>query len=102
MRAHADHIAMKYSFLEVLTANLSHTPDHTPNHTEQARLKQLRQHCLEPGRYHKHISRWLHLFPPQQLLLVDGELLDVQPSQVLAAVQKFLKLPFVQFGNTLR
>lgn len=98
MRAHNDAVAIKYSFLEVLTA----TSNHTPIVSDKTKLQQLRQHCLEPGRYHKYITKWLKFFPPYQMLFVDGGMVDMQPTRVLAAVQKFLKVPAVDYGEMLR
>lgn len=100
MRAHNDVIAVKYSFLEVLTTPLNHTP--SMSERELGKLKQLRQHCLEPGRYHKYITKWLQYFPANHMLFVDGGMLNVHPSQVLAAIQKFLKVNIIDYGKTLR
>ena len=91
-------MSLKYSFYEVLTGVLNVSIPAS----ERARLKQLRQHCLEPGRYHKYISRWLRVFGQSRMLFVDGGMLNVQPSHVLSSVQKFLKLPVLDYGNILR
>ena len=99
MRAHDDPMALKYSFLEVLQGPALNHSTTTAEHTG---LTQLRQHCLEPGRYHKYISQWLKLFPASRMLFVDGTMIKEQPARVLYAVQKFLKLSVVDYGETLR
>lgn len=109
MRAHKDPVAMKYSFLEVLTStNHSHAPNHTPipsptSKAVQRRVSQLREHCLEPGRYHKHLSRWLSVFKRAAAIhLVDGEQLQQEPATTLDHVQKFLAVPIMDYHKTLR
>ena len=101
MRAHNDKIATNYSFMEVLTANLSHAHNHT-SWVVQRHLEQLREHCLSPGRYQQHLTRWLQWFRPTSLHMVDGEMLQQDPAAVLESVQRFLKVIMVDYHKTLR
>ena len=104
MRAHRDEVAIKYSFLEVLTStHLSHTPIPSSAHkVVQRHVSQLREHCLEPGRYYKHLSRWLSLFKSKAIHLVDGEELQQEPAAALARVQTFLAVPTMDYNKTLK
>lgn len=43
----------------------------------------LRQRCLLPGLYAKHLDRWLDYFSPSQLILIDGKRLRYQPELVM-------------------
>ncbi|KAI5625506.1 heparan sulfate (glucosamine) 3-O-sulfotransferase 1-like1 precursor, partial [Silurus asotus] len=43
--------------------------------------------------YTKHLERWLHFFPAQQIHLVDGDLLISDPLPELQMVERFLNLP---------
>ncbi|BFZ17047.1 hypothetical protein BsWGS_20086 [Bradybaena similaris] len=43
--------------------------------------------------YHLHISRWLQLFPLNQLHIVDGDNLIVHPLEEIRKIEQFLNLP---------
>ena len=71
------------------------------NSSSPAPLQHLRHRCLLPGRYHTHITNWLRLFPPHQVLLLDGEMLASSPAEVMREVQLFLKMEVVVDYTTL-
>ncbi|KAJ3606409.1 hypothetical protein NHX12_025930, partial [Muraenolepis orangiensis] len=43
--------------------------------------------------YAKHLERWLHFFPAEQLHVVDGDRLIADPLPELRSVERFLELP---------
>lgn len=66
-------------------------------------LKDLRNRCLNPGKYAQHLEHWLAYYPAQQLHIIDGELLRQQPATVMTDVQRFLKLlPTYDYAQHLR
>ncbi|XP_046391931.1 bifunctional heparan sulfate N-deacetylase/N-sulfotransferase isoform X2 [Ischnura elegans] len=82
MRAHGDAVAKNYTFYEVVTAT-----DTAPKN-----LRELRNRCLNPGKYSQHLERWLSYFPPQQLHIIDGDTLRSNPVEVMNDLQRFLKI----------
>lgn len=93
MRAHTDPTAMNYSFYQVITAS-----DRAPRP-----LRELRNKCLNPGMYAKHIERWLDNFPASQIYIIDGEELRNNPIDVMNNLQKFLAIaPFYNYTEHLR
>ncbi|KAJ8319937.1 hypothetical protein KUTeg_001524, partial [Tegillarca granosa] len=93
MRAHNDPVAMTYSFLEVIKAS-----DSAPY-----KLRQLRDHSLNPGIYVKHLSKWLEYYPSKQLFIVDGGKLKSNPVVVMNDIQKFLHIkPYVNYSRYIR
>uniref|UniRef100_S4R802 [heparan sulfate]-glucosamine N-sulfotransferase n=1 Tax=Petromyzon marinus TaxID=7757 RepID=S4R802_PETMA len=91
-RAHRDAAATNYSFHEAIAAG----PD------APASLRSLQSHCLLPGRYASHLERWLASYPPNQLLIIDGQLFKVNPAEVMERVQKFLEVkPYLNYTRTL-
>ncbi|XP_076066452.1 N-deacetylase and N-sulfotransferase sfl [Oratosquilla oratoria] len=93
MRAHNDITALNYSFNDVITAT-----DKAPRP-----LRDLRNKCLNPGMYAKHIERWLDYFPSTQLSIIDGESLRNNPVDVMNRLQRFLKIrPFFNYTEHLR
>ncbi|CAG0918609.1 unnamed protein product [Notodromas monacha] len=65
-------------------------------------LRDLRNRCLYPGLYAHHLERWLQHFPPQQLHIVDGEALKLNPVVVMNSLQKELNItPFFDYANHL-
>ena len=81
-RAHGLQAALDHSFLEVITAsNQSARP-----------LRQLRNRCLEPGKYAAHLEGWLRFFPAEQLHLTDGERLRADPVTELHRLQDFIQV----------
>ena len=52
---------------------------------------------LQNGIYIKILEPWFKLFPLEQLLILDGEKLIIDPYSVLIKVEKYLDLePFIQ------
>ncbi|GAB6028457.1 hypothetical protein CHUAL_002617 [Chamberlinius hualienensis] len=93
MRAHQDDVTLNYTFYEVLTAS-----DSSPK-----RLRELRNRCLVPGMFAQHLERWLSYYPPQQLMIIDGEMLKTDPVGVMNKLQRFLKIkPFFDYSDHLR
>ncbi|XP_002739829.1 bifunctional heparan sulfate N-deacetylase/N-sulfotransferase-like [Saccoglossus kowalevskii] len=93
MRAHADPTALNYSFFEVVSA-LEGAPK---------AVRDLQNRCLRPGMYAEHLDRWLSYYPPNQLLILDGELLKNDPVSVMNKVQRYLKIkPFYNYEQHLK
>ncbi|XP_069951681.1 bifunctional heparan sulfate N-deacetylase/N-sulfotransferase isoform X1 [Cherax quadricarinatus] len=93
MRAHNDLTALQYNFHEVITAT-----EKMPR-----QLRTLRNKCLIPGMYAKHIERWLDYFPASQLTIIDGEELRNDPVYIMNDLQKFLNIePFYNYTEHLR
>lgn len=92
-RAHGDPIANNYSFHSLITAN----------DTAPKPVRDLRNRCLNPGKYSTHLDRWLQYFLPQQLHLIDGDLLKSNPVEAMNELQRFLKItPVFDFSKHLR
>ncbi|EEB17253.1 heparan sulfate N-deacetylase/N-sulfotransferase, putative [Pediculus humanus corporis] len=93
MRAHGDQIALNYSFHQVITASdVSLRP-----------LRELRNRCLNPGKYAQHLERWLSYYPAQQLHIIDGDRLKLNPLEIMNELQKFLKIsPPFDYSKRLR
>lgn len=92
-KAHGDIIANNYSFHQVITAN----------DTAPKPLRDLRNRCLNPGKYAQHLERWLSYFSSQQLHIIDGEVLKSDPTEVMNEMQKFLKIaPIFNYTTHLR
>lgn len=93
MRVHKDPIALNYSFYDVISAT----------DTAPKVLRDLRNRCLNPGKYAQHLERWLQYYPPQQLHIIDGEQLRSNPIEVMDHLQKFLKItPLYDYSTHLR
>ncbi|XP_037879699.1 bifunctional heparan sulfate N-deacetylase/N-sulfotransferase [Glossina fuscipes] len=92
-RAHSDAIANNYSFYQVITA-----ADTAPK-----ALRDLRNRCLNPGKYAQYLERWLSYYTAQQLHIIDGEQLRLNPVDVMNDLQRFLKIqPAFDYSNRLR
>ncbi|XP_074040411.1 N-deacetylase and N-sulfotransferase sfl [Leptinotarsa decemlineata] len=92
-KAHGDIIANNYSFHQVITAT----------DTAPKPLRDLRNRCLNPGKYAQHLERWMNYFLPQSLHIIDGEELKSSPVEVMNELQKFLKItPFFNYTEHLR
>ncbi|XP_068141948.1 bifunctional heparan sulfate N-deacetylase/N-sulfotransferase [Drosophila tropicalis] len=92
-KAHGDVIANNYSFYQVITAS-----DSAPK-----ALKDLRNRCLNPGKYAQHLEHWLAYYPAQQMHIIDGEQLRLNPIDVMNELQRFLKIqPLLDYSNHLR
>ena len=91
-RAHKDPTAINHTFMEVLHANGSSSPE----------LLHLKLHCLDPGNYHRHILRWMAYIPLRQMWFVDGVKLQLQPVSEMNKLQHFLELSFVNYSSLVR
>ncbi|XP_064458636.1 bifunctional heparan sulfate N-deacetylase/N-sulfotransferase-like [Ornithodoros turicata] len=92
-RSHGDPTALNYTFYDVITAN-----KHSPK-----QLHELRNRCLNPGLYAQHLERWLSYYPPQQLMIIDGEELKSDPVHVMNKLQTFLGImPLFEYNKSLR
>ena len=94
MRAHNDPTALNYKFSQVIRAS--------PQATDK-KLLVLRDHCLSPGRYHIHLSKWLKYYSYKQLYLVDGGELVDKPATVMDRLQVFLHVDkMLNYSKILR
>ncbi|PNF18256.1 Bifunctional heparan sulfate N-deacetylase/N-sulfotransferase [Cryptotermes secundus] len=92
-RAHGDQVALNYSFHQVITAS----------DTSPKPLRELRNRCLNPGKYSQHLERWLSYYPPQQLHIIDGDQLRSNPVETMNELQRFLKIqPPFDYSKHLR
>lgn len=59
--------------------------------------------CLSPGMYAHHLDRWLLYFPPQQISVIDGEQVRLDPVTSMTKLQHFLKIrPIFDYSLHLR
>lgn len=92
-KVHGDAVAKNYSFHSVIMAS----------DTAPKPLRDLRNRCLNPGKYAQHLERWLSYYSPQQLHIIDGEQLRQNPVETLHELQKFLKItPAFNYSTHLR
>ena len=98
MRAHNDPTALAFSFHQVVAA----APPLTANKTQIRALRQLRKHCLEPGFYAQHLTRWLTHKNAQKILVIDGEKLKMDPFSVMNQVQDFLDVEKINYSNLIK
>ncbi|XP_033123011.1 bifunctional heparan sulfate N-deacetylase/N-sulfotransferase 4-like [Anneissia japonica] len=82
MRSHNDPVALNYTFYEIVSADKS----------SLSAIHDLRRRCLEPGKYAKHLDRWMSHYTSNQLLILDGELLKENPAGTMSKVQHFLHI----------
>ncbi len=83
---------MKYSFYEIISTNKS----------DDNKLNKLKERCLDPGNYNKHLKRWLKEFPSKNIFLIDSDLFIKKPYQYLNRLQKFLNLKiFIDYSKKL-
>ena len=95
MKYHNDSIAT-YSFYDILTLN-------ELNQTILSEMKKLRDRCLEPGIYVKHLKNWLSVFSHKQIYAIDGDELKYEPVKCMNKLQKFLPIQqFKDYRNVLR
>ncbi|XP_024083430.1 bifunctional heparan sulfate N-deacetylase/N-sulfotransferase isoform X2 [Cimex lectularius] len=93
MRSHMDPVALNYSFYDVITAS----------DTAPKALRDLRNRCLNPGRYAQHLERWLLYYPQQQLHIINGETLRLNPVEIMDQLQKFLKIvPLYDYSSHIK
>ena len=98
MRAHSDPTAMAFTFHQVITG----TPPPGVNKTQMRALRQLRKHCLEPGYYAQHLTRWLTHKNAQKLIILDGERLKTDPFAVMNQVQDFLDVEKIEYSKLIK
>ncbi|CAH0700120.1 unnamed protein product [Spodoptera exigua] len=93
IRSHGDVVANNYTFHTVITAN-----DSAPKP-----LRDLRNRCLNPGKYSHYLERWLAEYSSHQLHIIDGSLLRSEPAGVMNTLQKFLKIsPHIDYNKLLK
>ncbi|XP_067259115.1 bifunctional heparan sulfate N-deacetylase/N-sulfotransferase 4 isoform X1 [Chanodichthys erythropterus] len=91
-RAHEDPAALQFSFYEVISADQLAPPE----------LRSLQNRCLVPGLYATHLERWLTYYPPNQLMIIDGQQLRNDPAKVMDELQKFLGVtPYYNYSQAL-
>lgn len=91
MLTHNDSTALQFSAEQVFLQN-----DTATSH--------LRNRCLIPGMYARHLQRWFDYFTPLQLILIDGKQLRIDPQLVISLLYAQLKLPAdsVNLSKSLR
>ena len=72
------------------------------NKTQARALRQLRKHCLEPGYYAQHLTRWLAHKQAQKILIIDGEKLKTEPFGVMNQVQDFLDVEKIDYSKLIK
>lgn len=93
IRSHGDAVANNYTFHTVISAN-----DSAPKP-----LRDLRNRCLNPGKYSHYLERWLSEYSLHQLHIIDGSLLRSEPASVMNTLQKFLKItPHIDYNKLLK
>ena len=96
MKYHNDTIAINYSFYEMLTLK-------TSNETIMRDVEKLKNRCLDPGVYVKHLKNWLKFFSPKQIYALDGDQLRYEPVKCLNNLQKFLPVQNIfNFKSVIR
>jgi hypothetical protein len=66
-------------------------------------VQKLRNRCLQPGFYAKHLERWLDYFEPQQLIVLDGLEIRNEPAIVMNSLTNTLGLPrSINYGEILK
>lgn len=93
VRSHGVKAAVRNSFYRVLTES--------QNSTNRS-FRTLGSRCFVPGLYYIHLQRWLELFPPSQILILDGDKVKSDPISVMAGVQSFLNVEQVDYHTKLR
>jgi heparan sulfate N-deacetylase/N-sulfotransferase NDST2 len=101
MRYHNDAIAINFSFYDILTLNIQ--KNNKVNKTVLNEMKKLRNRCLDPGLYYKHLMIWLKHFTPKQIIVIDGKNLTYQPVKILNELQTFLNVDYyLDYKNLLK
>ena len=77
-------------------------PPSSANKTQIRALRQLRKHCLDPGFYGQHLSRWLAHKQAQKILVIDGEKLKTDPFVVMNQVQDFLDVEKIDYSELIK
>ncbi|XP_038060079.1 bifunctional heparan sulfate N-deacetylase/N-sulfotransferase 4-like isoform X2 [Patiria miniata] len=91
-RAHGNPASLNHTFYEILTSG--------PEAPRPVTL--LRSRCLDPGKYIQHLQRWLQYYPPNQLMVLDGDLLRADPVVAMVKIQTFLPInAFIDFTDKI-
>ncbi|XP_065063486.1 bifunctional heparan sulfate N-deacetylase/N-sulfotransferase 3-like isoform X2 [Rhopilema esculentum] len=62
---------------------------------ENIKLQIFQRRTLHPGFYAEYLEKWLSVYPPEQILILDSEVITKDPATALTTVQKFLRIkPF--------
>jgi hypothetical protein len=80
MKFHNDTISIQYSFYDILTLN-------SKNDSTLKQMRHLRNRCLDPGIYSKHLKNWLKYFLAEQIIHIDGDALVKTPYECLNELQ---------------
>lgn len=114
MRSHGDAVALNNTFYQILTAGDAQPKSLRDIRTRCSLMAQLflkhievsvirLYRCLSPGMYAHHLDRWLLYYPPQQISIIDGEQLRLDPVTTMTKLQHFLKIrPIFDYSLHLR
>jgi hypothetical protein len=80
-KAHNDKTVIANTFYDILTSNKANVS-----------LYRLKERCLDPGNYYKHLKRWLKEFQPKQIYLLDSDKFRNEPYKCLHELQNFFEL----------
>ncbi|XP_065315533.1 bifunctional heparan sulfate N-deacetylase/N-sulfotransferase 4-like [Gordionus sp. m RMFG-2023] len=89
MKAHNDPIATDFSFNSIVNFSVKSSGSVSNLSTK---ILKLQNRCLNPGKYVIHLYRWLEYFPPEQIVLVDGEKLKKDAPAEMTSLQNNLHL----------
>ena len=87
MKFHNHTIANIYSFNDIITMKES-------NKTMLNEILKLRNRCLDPSNYYKHLKNWLAKFTRKQLISIDGDELRNQPFKTMLKLQHMMNVNF--------
>jgi len=85
IKAHGDKTANSLTFEQIIASS-----DDDPK-TDRA-VRALRNRCLHPGYYAKHLSAWLEFYPPRQIIIIDGQWFKYNPASVMNRLQLILRV----------
>lgn len=91
MRAHNDSAALAFGPEQIFGSG-----------TLPADAMRLRNRCLRPGLYARHLEAWLDHFPMRQFLFVDGIALREDPAPLMDELTARLGLSPVDYQRLLR
>jgi hypothetical protein len=82
MKAHSDPTALKYTPEELFSGKI-----------DSPEARKLRNRCLQPGFYARHLEKWLDFFTPNQLIIIDGLELREEPAELMNTLISKLAFP---------
>ncbi|XP_065316692.1 bifunctional heparan sulfate N-deacetylase/N-sulfotransferase 4-like isoform X1 [Gordionus sp. m RMFG-2023] len=93
-KRHSHAIALNYTFHQVVTfdSKLTHVSQALANS-----IADLRDRCLNPGKYYLHLINWLRYYSSRQIFIVDGVSFKINPIPSLNGIQEFLNLSMDEF-----